>query len=141
MVRCALALPECRPREQAVAFRHPHFPETSKEICIGFVRTVQTKFADVEPIVAAVMEMGFDPQYDTPIQEGIDTGVEEEPSIEMPVQTCDLCDDADELRLFSQCHPGAPLRAERTSNSLQLSCYVPECGRQVASFPIAEVQP
>jgi len=49
---------------------------------------------------------------------------------------CELCGDWP-VTLSGRCNPSAPLRAEMTDPStLILSCYVPECGREVARFKL-----
>lgn len=52
--------------------------------------------------------------------------------------TCDLCGDVGVLHLHSRCHPSAPLRVEIEGDRLSLFCYLPECGRLVASFRVRE---
>jgi len=44
---------------------------------------------------------------------------------------CDLCGDWP-VRLVGKCHPTAPLIAKMEEDgTLVLSCYLPECGREV----------
>lgn len=57
-------------------------------------------------------------------------------------EKCDLCNEkggpASELVLRSRCHLTAPLAVKLVDGkTLVLSCYVPECGREVARFEIA----
>lgn len=52
---------------------------------------------------------------------------------------CDLCGDADEtLFLQARCHPTAPLRVRKEHNVLILSCYLPDCGREVVRLLLAD---
>lgn len=46
---------------------------------------------------------------------------------------CGLCEDTQGLEMYAKCHPTAPLRArfEGSDGLLVLSCYVPECSREV----------
>lgn len=51
---------------------------------------------------------------------------------------CELCGDWPVL-LSPRCHLNAPLKAEmEDEKTLILRCYVPECGREVARFNLAE---
>jgi hypothetical protein len=56
-----------------------------------------------------------------------------EPTIE---QGCDLCGDQGPLLLRARCHLTAPLLATIEGDQLTLKCYLPECGRVVATFTI-----
>lgn len=57
----------------------------------------------------------------------------------MNVDGCDLCGDVTEaMFLHARCHPTAPLRARKTGNVLILTCYLPDCGREVARLALAE---
>lgn len=48
---------------------------------------------------------------------------------------CEFCGDTTEaMFLQARCHPIAPLIAKIENGVLVLSCYVPECGREVARF-------
>lgn len=49
---------------------------------------------------------------------------------------CDLCGDTGVLTASSKCHPNAPLRATLANGVLTLSCYVPECGREVLTIEV-----
>lgn len=51
---------------------------------------------------------------------------------------CDLCGDQPEAGtvLYSNCHYTAPLKARMEGDTLILSCYVPECSREVARFKV-----
>ena len=55
------------------------------------------------------------------------------------LQRCDLCDDGKDGPLFlkSRCHSSAPLQARKEGLMLILSCYVPECQKEVARLPLA----
>jgi hypothetical protein len=53
---------------------------------------------------------------------------------------CDLCDDQGPLLLASVCHLTAPLRVTIWDGFIILNCYVPECGREVARFRLADDQ-
>jgi hypothetical protein len=51
---------------------------------------------------------------------------------------CDLCGDATgALFLRSRCHVSAPLLARVEDDWLILSCYLPECGREVVRLQLA----
>lgn len=51
---------------------------------------------------------------------------------------CDLCDDvSDVLFLKARCHPTAPLMARKEGLILILSCYLPECGREVIKLQLS----
>ena len=53
---------------------------------------------------------------------------------------CELCGDWPS-RLSSKCHPTAPLKVEMLEGGiLVLSCYVPECGREVARFWVLAIR-
>jgi hypothetical protein len=55
---------------------------------------------------------------------------------------CDLCGDVSPvLFLLARCHPTAPLRARKEGQLLILTCYLPECGREVARLRLDEVPP
>lgn len=55
---------------------------------------------------------------------------------------CELCGDQPEtIHLRGRCHLTAPLAARLEHGVLILSCYVPECGREVARFRVTEVLP
>lgn len=50
---------------------------------------------------------------------------------------CDLCDDNTipaKLMLHGKCHMTAPLRVTLEGNVLILTCYIPECSREVGRF-------
>lgn len=52
---------------------------------------------------------------------------------------CDLCADTGTLRLLAACHPAAPLRVELSEDGvMELFCYIPECGRDVARFKVED---
>ena len=57
-----------------------------------------------------------------------------------PPPKCDLCatgaDVPKNLTLRAKCHLTAPLAVRFEGNILILSCYVPECSREVARFII-----
>ena len=56
---------------------------------------------------------------------------------------CDLCSDqpsAQELYLHAKCHLTAPLLAIKDGSTLILKCYIPECGREVARFTLADAE-
>jgi len=56
------------------------------------------------------------------------------------VKGCDLCGDFP-VRLHARCHPLAPLRVEMPSAAeIVFYCYVPDCNREVARFPIGVTQ-
>ncbi len=53
------------------------------------------------------------------------------------IETCEFCDDVTaEMFLYARCHPTAPLMARKEGPILILSCYLPECAREVARFTI-----
>lgn len=47
-----------------LALRHPSFPRSSNEIVVSFVRGIQNGMKEREPLLAHVIEIGFDPGYD-----------------------------------------------------------------------------
>jgi hypothetical protein len=55
---------------------------------------------------------------------------------------CDLCHDSEgqpeTLHLVSKCHTSAPLAARLEGGVLILSCYIPECSREVARFAVVK---
>jgi hypothetical protein len=56
---------------------------------------------------------------------------------------CDLCHDSEGqpetlIILRSKCHTTAPLAARLEGNVLILSCYIPECNREVARFVVVQ---
>jgi len=68
-------------------------------------------------------------------------------TVEMPAQTfqvdppkCDLCATGAELPkslgLHAKCHLTAPLAVRFEGDVLILSCYVPECSREVGRFKV-----
>lgn len=61
------------------------------------------------------------------------------PGEEIPV--CDLCGDQKALWLESGCHFTAPLAARLEGEWLIISCYVPECNREVARFKVTTCIP
>ena len=63
----------------------------------------------------------------------------EEPDLMPDEKTaCELCGDVDEtMFLHARCHPTAPLRARKDGNVLILTCYLPECGREVVRLELA----
>jgi hypothetical protein len=56
---------------------------------------------------------------------------------ELRAASCDLCGDQGPLLLKSRCHLTAPLQAVLEGETLILSCYLPECGKEVARFQVA----
>lgn len=50
--------------------------------------------------------------------------------------SCDLCGDQGPLLLNAKCHLTAPLRVTLLGDEMIINCYLPECGREVARFPI-----
>lgn len=53
---------------------------------------------------------------------------------------CSLCGDVDgRLFLRARCHPSAPLLVSKEDNVLILTCYLPDCGREVARLQLAEL--
>jgi len=58
---------------------------------------------------------------------------------ERPPEICEFCGDAPpELFLLARCHPTAPLRVRKEGPLLILTCYLPDCGRELARFQIYE---
>ena len=55
----------------------------------------------------------------------------------VPGPVCDLCGDDDRMRLRALCHLQAPLAVTFEDGMLVLSCYVPDCGREIARFKLA----
>lgn len=51
-------------------------------------------------------------------------------------EQCELCGDQDSLVLQSRCHFTAPLQAEKVDGWLILRCYLPECRKEVARYPL-----
>lgn len=53
-------------------------------------------------------------------------------------QRCELCDDVSAtMFLRARCHPTAPLKVRKEGNILVLSCYLPECDREVVRLELA----
>jgi hypothetical protein len=53
---------------------------------------------------------------------------------------CEFCGDVTTaMWLRAKCHSTAPLMAKLENNVLTLSCYIPECGREVVKFKVSEV--
>ena len=48
-----------------LALRHPNFTGPSAQICRKWIRAFQEQIAQEEPVVADVIEMGFNPEFDT----------------------------------------------------------------------------
>jgi hypothetical protein len=48
-----------------LALRHPDFPSSSAETCMEFLRQLQSQLAGDYPVLAQLIEQGFDPAYDT----------------------------------------------------------------------------
>jgi hypothetical protein len=59
--------------------------------------------------------------------------IEQEPKIP---DACDLCGDQGPLLLKARCHLTAPLAVTLDGNVLILSCYLPECRKEVARFQV-----
>lgn len=54
-------------------------------------------------------------------------------------QRCELCDDVSaSLFLRARCHPTAPLKVRKEGSILVLSCYLPECDREVVRLELAK---
>lgn len=53
-----------------------------------------------------------------------------------PQAGCDLCDDQGPLFMRARCHLTAPLQVTLDGDVLILRCYVPECSREVARYPV-----
>lgn len=51
-------------------------------------------------------------------------------------KSCELCGDQGPLLLRARCHMTAPLRVELDGDTIILSCYLPDCGREVARFKV-----
>lgn len=52
---------------------------------------------------------------------------------------CDLCGDTSAaMFLHTRCHSTAPLMARKEGDELILSCYLPECGREVVRLKLQE---
>jgi hypothetical protein len=50
---------------------------------------------------------------------------------------CDFCGDVTAtMFLHARCHPTAPLLVRKDDDVLILSCYLPDCGREVARFRV-----
>jgi hypothetical protein len=51
---------------------------------------------------------------------------------------CDLCEaeSPQVLHLSARCHRSAPLKFHLEDDVLVVSCYIPECGREVARFKV-----
>ncbi len=55
-------------------------------------------------------------------------------SLDLP--SCELCGDQGPLLLKARCHLTAPLMVTLDGDTLILSCYLPDCGKEVARFQI-----
>ncbi len=53
-----------------------------------------------------------------------------------PPEQCEFCGDQGPLLLRARCHLTAPLAITLDGNTLIVSCYVPECGKEVARFQV-----
>lgn len=54
-------------------------------------------------------------------------------------QRCELCDDVSaSMFLRSRCHPTAPLKVRKEGRILILTCYLPECDREVVRLELAK---
>jgi len=47
-----------------LALRHPNLPAATYKVCDDFCRSIQASIEEYHPLVAKVIEMGFDPQFD-----------------------------------------------------------------------------
>ena len=54
------------------------------------------------------------------------------------MKACELCGDQQDLVLSSRCHFTAPLKAVKTKEEVILSCYLPDCGKEVVRLPLAD---
>ena len=53
-------------------------------------------------------------------------------------KSCEFCGDVTEVMfLRARCHPTAPLMVRKEGSLLILSCYLPECGREIARFHLS----
>lgn len=51
---------------------------------------------------------------------------------------CELCGDVSApMFLHARCHPAAPLIARKEGDTLILSCYLPNCAREVVRLKLA----
>jgi hypothetical protein len=54
---------------------------------------------------------------------------------------CEFCGDVSEaMFLHARCHPTAPLMVRKEGDTLILSCYLPDCAREVARFQLAKAE-
>lgn len=51
-------------------------------------------------------------------------------------EACELCGDQGPLFLHARCHLTAPLQASIEDGVLTLSCYLPDCRREVARYRV-----
>ena len=64
--------------------------------------------------------------------------MEDRMTLDAKSANCDLCGDVPStLFLQARCHPTAPLRVRKEGSTLILTCYVPECSREVARLQLA----
>lgn len=47
-----------------LGMRHPDFPDGTRRLVMRFIGDIQKMFAEVEPTLNTLIEMGFDPDYD-----------------------------------------------------------------------------
>lgn len=49
---------------------------------------------------------------------------------------CEFCGDQGPLFLHARCHLTAPLQVSIDGDTLIISCYLPDCGKEVARFKV-----
>lgn len=54
---------------------------------------------------------------------------------------CDLCGDQGPLLLSPRCHLTAPVQVLLDHDMMIIRCYLPECQREVARFPVQRMVP
>lgn len=68
-------------------------------------------------------------------------GASRTPKVEA-AQKCELCSDnsiPEVLVLHGRCHMTAPLQVTLEGNVLILSCYIPECRREIGRFIVQKI--